>query len=657
MRTCKYCEINTSSKEDFCPGCGAPLPLSPPPVSTEKPRETMPTTVNYTWTPPSTNKKSAAPTIIIVGLSLVFTILFIFWIGMGSLPFSDKTDKGTISEYAALNSEANTPALTLNEKFTNPVLRQSLEKYFGNEFPNITQEEIDTIQFIYIQSESISIGTKPSYEELSYLPWNHSDISAMFNTTTDHTKRTNLLHFLTDTDSQTDPTTITFEGRFNDASCFEYFTGLKTLIIGTSTIYPESLPPMPQLEHLVVNSMYETEDFTIFAKFPNLVELIVAGSDLIRMDGISEMTHLQKLGLHRTGLTNLGLLSEMKNIESITLIDNDALPDIQTLSAMTWLKELHIENVPYTDLHAIANMTQLERLTISNTNVKSIGFLSGLTQLKYLYLHRNNNLINLPSLSACSRLEELYLSCDKFEDLSGLDGLASVTKATLLAPNTVSFLPSFTALRHLELQLGGAFQDISPLASLVDLSYLKMYGRSYVEIDGIASLSNLIGLKELDLSSSEGYFNYDFIFALVGLERLNLANNNIFSSDFSRFSNLTNLQILYLDRVRFYSGYTMQGSGGIYRTYHHDEQAFDQISATLADLPNLQLLSASSNGFSDLHFTRDMNQLLVFNASDNYITDVSPIAGLTQLKYLNLAENAVENPKELDSLINAQISR
>ena len=539
---------------------------------------------------------------------------------------------------------------TLNEKLTNPFLRQALEEYFIKDFTEITQEDVDTIQFLYIKSESIVMSAKAIPESVLFLPWeDEDDLFSMMTDDVDYTELTMIV------DKQFDDSyEIFFDSRINDASGIVYFEGLKTLALGHSSIYLKDLESMPQLENLVIYSMYETEDFAAFAKFPNLTQLTVSGADLVRLDGLSELTGLQHLGLYRTGISNLDKLSEMKNIASLTLFDNEELSSIQMLADMTWLKELYIEDVPYSDINVIADLTQLERLTISDTGVKSVNFISDLTQLLYLRVDRNRELKTLPSLTNCIKLEEIYLDCDNFEDLSGLSGLSSIVKATLLSPDSLSFLPEYSALKHLELQLGWLLEDISPLAALTELEFLKMSGNTYSQVEGFASLANLNGLRELDLSSFDNHIRFDFVYDLVGLERLNLSGNNVFS-DFSRIGNLVNLQVLYLDHIGIYSDFTVQQNGGFIDIYYHGEQTFDQAASALAALTNLKLLSIAKNEMSDLSFAAGMSQLSVLNAADNYITDVSPLSQMSQLMFLNLEANVVENKQELDSLTNTYI--
>ena len=570
-------------------------------------------------------------------------------------PTTKPTNETQVTLPETLPAVTEPPAL--NETFTSPVLRSALEEFFTREFSQITQEDLDTIQFLYINNESIFISLYPMPSDVEFSPWGEwerstgSTLLSMMGAV-DYTSLSLLLD-----DSNARTTEIPYEENFRDISDIEFFTGLKTLVLGMYSIDLKNLKStMPHIQYLSIRSVRENEDFTIFSKFPGLTHLTIGGKDLIHMDGLSEMTHLEHLGLYDTGLSNLGLLSDLKNITSLTLVDNPSLPDIQTLTSMTWLKELYIEDVSYTDLNVISEMTQLERLTISDTEVKVANFLTHLTNLKYLRLDQNKNLKNIPSLANCTQLEELYLDCDNIEDFSVLEGLSNITKATLLSPDSLSFLPSYSSLKFLELKIGWLMEDISPLASLTGLEYLKLYGNTYYSLEGMSSLSNLNELKELDLSSFDNHVSFDFMYDLTGLERLNLSNNNIFS-DFSRISSLTNLQILYMDRVNIYSDFKMSGVPGARGFSYQGEQTFDQASPALTGIPNLRLLSVGNNELSDLNFITNMTQLLIFNATDNYITDVSPLSGLIQLKYADLTMNAIENPNELDGLINAYILR
>lgn len=627
MRTCEYCGINTDTRADNCPSCNAPLPPLPKPP---------PQTIVYT----SRVRKSRNPVGVIAACAIALAV-----IGGAISSLSRVNGNPQTSRNASYGASATTPNATSSseatpktvaESLTNPSLRQIVEQYFSKEVGKLTHKDLSSIEFLYLKGDTAYLSDKPLW-----LPGTFEPELEM---------------------SQT--TAVTYDGSWQNGLSLDCLTGLKTLAIEGVNGAIKDIPAMPELERLAIYSGSGVSDFTDFEKFPNLTELFVSGGSLVSLDGLSELARLEKLGLFGTGLTDLGLLSQTTTLKGLTLSGNKEMQGIQTLENMTWLTELAINKVDYSDLNFITKLTRLERLSVSGTRVKSLAFLSGLTKLKYLHLTGNSEIKTIPPLSVMTELEEICIDCsltsdEALDDAAFLYGLSSVKKATLLGPNSLEPLRDFTSLQYLYLKLGWRLQDLSPLGSLDKLEYLRMYGRTYYELEGSGTIGSLSGLKELDLSTdeySQNYINYDFVYKLTGLERLNISNTPVFG-DFNGIGNLTNLRELILNKVDIHKSFQIYDQGGVTSIYFSDEIPLADFTNQFDKLVNLQRLELNQNDLTTLSFVANMPDLRVFLVSDNYITDASPLAGLTNLRFVDLSKNAVEDWHVLDPLIDTTIIR
>jgi Leucine-rich repeat (LRR) protein len=453
-------------------------------------------------------------------------------------------------------------------------------------------------------------------------------------------------------------TAVSYDNNWQDGSALDVLGGLKTLSLTGVPGDVGDIPAMEGLERLAIYSGADATDFTDFQKFPNLIELTVSGGKFNSYTGLSMFPKLERLGFYYTGLTDLGVLSEMTALKSLSLSRNEDMPGIDTLERMTWLTELTVHDVEYTDLNVIGNLSSLERLTIAETEVKSLGFLSELGKLKFLRLTGNDAALTVPPLSDMAQLEEIIIDCNATEDVSYLNGLGGVTRAELYNISSLEPVMDFSSLKQLTLGFGWLLEDLSPLGTLAELESLRMGGRTYYQIHGAEAIGNLQKLKTLNLNGADNYFLIDFIANLTALESLDMSNNTLFGN-FSGIGNLVNLQELYLSKVTVYDNFEMINNAGMVDIYFLGDRTLDEFAEEFAKLTSLEALELNDNEelLSTLGFAEGMTSLRRLEASGNYITDVSPLAELDSLEYADLSKNAVEDWRVLDGLIDTRIIR
>ena len=248
---------------------------------------------------------------------------------------------------------------------------------------------------------------------------------------------------------------------------------------------------------------------------------------------------------------------------------------------------------------------------------------------------RNLNITDLTGLEHATNLTRLDLGTERVEgghevnsnsvsDLSPLAGLINLTWLRL-RNNSISDLSPLARLTNLTwLNLGGnlIISDISALSGLTNLEILWLYGNSISDLSPLAGLTNLTFLEfsnnlVSDLSPLAG---------LTNLTDLGLRDNSI--SDISPVAGLTNLTSLSLNN-----------------------NSISDISP-VAGLTNLTSLSLSNNSISDISPVAGLTNLTGLGLGGNSISDLSSVAGLTNLTFLILDNNSISDISSLSGLTN-----
>jgi len=163
-------------------------------------------------------------------------------------------------------------------------------------------------------------------------------------------------------------------------------------------------------------------------------------------------------------------------------------------------------------------------------------------------------------------------------------------------------------------------EDLSPLAALTKLRYLKLRGISFSDLKPLAKLPKL---KELEI----GYNNLHDLSALADLKFLrSLEVTQTDIRDLTPLAQLTGLRRLKL--------------------------TFNQITdlTPLARLPHLRRLNLVGNHIQNVEALTNLNSLTSLALDFNPISDPSSLAKLANLKSLTLKATAIKDLRLLEGL-------
>lgn len=244
---------------------------------------------------------------------------------------------------------------------------------------------------------------------------------------------------------------------------------------------------------------------------------------------LSELTKLRYLSLNNQGISNLGLLSNLINLQVLD-VSKSLVDDLTPLSRLTNLEVLLVSDTKLRDLNGVQSMARLEHIDASRAFIEDISALSGLTNLRRLEFFPHT-ITDISALASASNLEYLDLSTNRTMNIGSIAALAGKP-----------------ALRYLDMSNNGTntrFQDISPLIQSADLRFLDLSNQNIVDLSPIQEarlmttlrlggnpigdinpLRGLTALFELDLAFTE-VGSIEVVERMLNLRNLNLRNTNV----------------------------------------------------------------------------------------------------------------------------------
>ena len=299
----------------------------------------------------------------------------------------------------------------------------------------------------------------------------------------------------------------------------------------------------------------------------------------------------------------------------------------------------------------------MERLTVLNAESKNISLIEGLeyaVNLVELRLY-NNNISNIEPLKDLVNLEILHIGKNNISSLEALKKLTNLKKLYFHGNKVSSVEPLRNLIQLTTLHIGDGYYingqwydfknnvtDISPLANLTKLKYLRLENN---QVSDISALSNLVNLNELYLYRNK-VVDITPLTGLINLKNLRLNENQI--SNVSALSNMTNLNELYLSENRITDITPLSGLINLKELRLH----FNQISniSALSNLTNLNNLWLGTNQISDISSLSNLTNLKDLRLDKNQISNISALSNLTNLSFLQLNNNQISDISPLGNL-------
>ena len=361
----------------------------------------------------------------------------------------------------------------------------------------------------------------------------------------------------------------------SDISPVANLTQLETVHLGACQI--SDITPLTNLTKLatLILGYNQIEIITPLTNLIQLTELSLTGNRVVDISPLTNLAMLEKLGIDNNAITDVSPLADLENLTDLKLAGNS----IRDFSPLLQLNLKHVDidihmlqelasvevEIPDPNLERVIReklvlpdgipltqlgMQQLTELDAGDNQIEDLTGLEHAIDLTSISLHRNN-IDNLKPLAKLIQLERLSLWGNQISDLSPLENLLRL-RFLYLAGNDISDIAPLSGLKALEvLELGynKLIVDVSPLAGLMNLWFLRLTDNRIVDV---SPLANLTGLQELfidrnrivDISPLDGlsltHFEYDEVCELPGIPVEQRLSNRNFPSVFSAWYDILN---------------------------------------------------------------------------------------------------------------------
>ena len=221
-----------------------------------------------------------------------------------------------------------------------------------------------------------------------------------------------------------------------------------------------------------------------------------------------------------------------------------------------------------------------------------------------------------------------------------------------ITQDDINRIGQYQHLKRLSIYIRDDELDLSPFSNLTELEAIEIDAFYANEID-VSFLADLTNLKELALYAVE-IKDYSFFNSMWQLREIEMMGNTTME-DLSFFSNMPNLESLYIDSVYDADLSCLAKSKNIEEISIGAHQ-IRNVEA-LADMSQVEELSLSEYGFYgeerltfDLHILDAMTRLESLKLMYINVEDISPLADKQSLGHITLVDTDIEDIEPLKNL-------
>jgi Leucine-rich repeat (LRR) protein len=416
-------------------------------------------------------------------------------------------------------------------------------------------------------------------------------------------------------------------------------TNLSTLYLGGNAISNIAvLPPLNRLAFLDLDNNGIT-NASLLAGMTNLAGLDLGYNPNLNVQTLAGLTNVTSLYLSGNSLTNVAFLQNFPQLTNLCLYAN-LFTDISPIQGLANLRCLNLgANPAITNFSSLSSLTNLEALWVNNNSLATLSFIQPLGRLTYLAAH-GNSITTAASLSGLTSLTVVGLENNLLTDSAGLSGLTNLAILGLGANSiTNPVLPN--GLVSLSLY-GNQIASVSSLGGLSNLMHLNLAANPVANFSGLAVLTNLTTLSLF----ADGISNLAVLPPLVQLTSLDLGGNRI--SNVSLLQSFTNLLSLNVSSNQIANAAPLSTLVGLASLDIGSNNVADW--SFLSSLINLRSLSVKGSLLSDLSFAAPLSRLTLLDATLNRITNSSGLPALTNLHYFLGGYNRLRDLSNLTGL-------
>ncbi|NFQ73566.1 DUF5050 domain-containing protein [Clostridium botulinum] len=387
-------------------------------------------------------------------------------------------------------------------------------------------------------------------------------------------------------------------------------------------------------EELVRKEINKPSGYVYPSDLENIKELDFHNAHIEKLNGIENMTALEKLNLSGTDIKDISLLKYLTNLREVN-ISNTSISDITALESSIYIRYLNLNKTEITTLEVIKKFEHIEKLYVSGTKISTIPNLNSLMELDLsnCNLTSNNFLSSNFSNLVYLNLSSIKIQGNLLNEINNISILGKLEYLSIANTNVVNIdvLRSLVNLRKLDIT-GCTKIDTQVLNHLSDVEIIGneivTFGDKVLEREIRELINNysepiykrqLLSITKLELSG-RGIVDLQGLESMENLTYLDLSNNEI--SNIDSIKKLIDLKKLVLHKNKI---------GSI---------------KVIESLTKLEELDLSNNLIGDITALGGLSQLTRLDLSKNGIVSISSLGGLINLQYLSLYENKISEREE-----------
>ena len=404
----------------------------------------------------------------------------------------------------------------------------------------------------------------------------------------------------------------------------------------------KSLEPLRELKALNYLHMENllVEDLSPL-KGLSLTDIRIKDMPVTDISVLETVTGLEYFTMERTPVKDVSLLGDLKNINSINIVDCP-VGEIGDFDALT-IEKLEIVNTNIDRLPALPD--SLRELTLINNkidNFTQMVFPWKLKKLELCDLPPDTCLFPLGALDVCPGLNSLTIKNAGLQDIEGISKICFLRELDVSGNQIadISELEDVTDMLCVLNLSGNPVRDFGALGKLKDLEILNA---SQIDLrdEEVQGSFGHIKVEELILSGCD-LNHVDFLQNIQHLRKLDVSNNQI--EDWECLKNLKNLVNLDLSRNQVKDITPVAECEKL----HTLDFSYNQITdiSVFANRKNLYELRINNNQIVNISMLADTSNLEILDLSGNPLSSIEALKGLKKLKWLNLSEINLEKMEE-----------
>ncbi len=188
----------------------------------------------------------------------------------------------------------------------------------------------------------------------------------------------------------------------------------------------------------------EISDLRPLAALSQLEHLYLTYNKVSDLRPIAGLGKLQWLNLSSNALVDIGPLASLTALEHLAIASNREIANIEVIGGLTQLTGLYINRMGLTDLGFVSSLVNLRTLSADGNKFTSLEPLRGLQKLTEIKLD-DNQIADISPLSGLSEVWRLNLAGNRIASIEGIPSLKSNARVELFENQIADIRPLVTA--------------------------------------------------------------------------------------------------------------------------------------------------------------------------------------------------------------------